>query len=175
MTAYLLGTNHRHQVIGCPEGRYVEFSELLRREVREHRLQAIAEELNDEAIQLWQGTGSVARAVSQDLGIRHVYCDPTSTERLALGIPSLQELRTKFGYGRVLTHIQDEHLAAEQATYWPRREAHWLSCLKPLRTCNFLFVLGSSHMESFSKLLESEEIGYITLHTRWSGLRHLGV
>jgi hypothetical protein len=168
MTVYLLGTNHRHQVIGCPEGSYVQFSELLRSEVHQHRLQAIAEELNAEAIQLWHGTDSVAREVSQVLGIRHLYCDPTSVERKALGIPSLQQLKTKFGYGRALNHIQNEHLAVEQETYWSLREAHWLSCLKPLLSLNFLFVIGSSHMQSFAKLLEREQIGYTILHTNWA-------
>lgn len=164
MTIYLLGTTHGNQVVGCPGSNWKEFEEFLLRTAEELSLRAIAEELNDEAVVGLRGTDSVARQVCNRLGIGHLYCDPDSSQREKLGIPSTQELKTRLGYGLILNHVQRDRLDAETKKYWSQREKHWLSCFQQIRGDDFLFVFGSSHMQSFSDRLSDEGFDYVVIH-----------
>lgn len=161
----ILGTNHGYQLYGR-EGA-VDFQLFLADLLRTGEYDAIAEELSEESVAKWKASDSTARLVASSFGVQHHFCDPTTAERSAMGIPSSEELRESLKLRTVLTHEQRALLDAEERKYWPAREAFWLRRLKSLGARRTLFILGSDHVRSFSSLLDCEAVSYICLHERW--------
>ena len=167
MRIILIGTNHRHQIIGCPEGETASFENFLRQTISTYAVQALAEELNEEAITLWHGHDSTARKLAQSLGITHLFCDPTIQERTQIGIPTNVQIRTKLGFGSAMTSIEVERLDAELRNHWPARETYWLDRLRSICCNECLFILGSDHVQSFKDLLTAHQIEAYIAHEDW--------
>lgn len=85
----------------------------------------LAEEFNEDALKISRASESTVRGIAKQLGIRHLFCDPTSAQRKELGIGKDIDLR----------------------------ENYWLACLNEHRTENILFVCGAGHLETFGNKL----------------------
>ena len=120
-----IGTRHSLQkaLPQTPEQFHLEFRQLVQRAAQDFDASTIAEEMNEQAL---GGAISLCRRVADDLGLQHVFCDPSKTERTSLGLP--QE---------------------DSPSTWSGRESEWLSRLQK-STLPALFVCGSNHIDSFS-------------------------
>ena len=157
MYFYLVGTNHRNQLLGCKDGdgRSMEFKCYLSNLCDIESIDLLAEELSEEALKLLKATGSVVRQLATEHRIKHIFCDPNSDQRRELGIPKPEELKSKFGYGRCLKPNQQAKMEAEERKYWPIREDFWLDKVSAITANKCLFVLGPDHVDSFSVLLSN--------------------
>ena len=128
---------------------------------------SLAEELNEEAINLWKATDSACRLFAQSMKLMHQYCDPNSHERHLLGIESDLEIRTRLGFGKSLTIDQDNQVQLELIKYFSVREKFWLEKMLSFDFKKCLFVFGKTHVDSFSKLLSSSGILFEELDKNW--------
>jgi hypothetical protein len=167
MYVLIIGTNHRYQVLGCQEGKQEVFEQYLRAVIHKHGIQAIAEELNEEAFPVWRGHDSTARVLAASLGIKHMFCDPTNIERERLGIPTVEQIKVKLGFGKFLTSQEYQEVVEEQQKYWLQRESYWIKCVKTLDCDKCVFILGLSHVQSFAKLLLKEHVQSEVIHENW--------
>ena len=131
MLAFLVGVDHELQHLRPDLLPYKgEAVEDLRRYlidiVRERQVMLLAEEFSTEACNLSQVSASVAQLVARELKIAHLFCDPTTQERLHHGIASHDD-----------------------------RERFWLERLLTVKPTCLLFVCGDSHLEPFGEKLRS--------------------
>ena len=131
MLAFLVGVDHELQYLRSDLLDYKgEAVENLRKHLTEsvHALQVkhLAEEFSTEACDLNRVSASVAQLVARDLGITHLFCDPTTEERRRYGITSHDD-----------------------------RECFWLQRLLTIKPTRLLFVCGDSHLETFGDKLRS--------------------
>lgn len=162
MTIQLIGLNHGYQLRGFDSADWSAFEQYLLAYTASEDIDLIAEELSNEAIRKWKATDSVARHVAQRLGVRHLFCDPESGQRRALGIRSLDEIAAE------LEPLGQVGLAeAKKREAWLMRERFWLERLRevPFRAC--VFILGSQHVESFALLLRSEGWEAAVVEKKW--------
>ena len=162
----LVGVNHAHQYVNHPESATAKFSCYLEKICRARSVDLIAEEMNEDALQV-NRTDSTARRLSCKLGTAHVLCDPNESERQALGIPSYEQLKQKHGFGKYLVDEQIKTIEQAEQSFWPIREAEWLRRLGRFESVNCLFILGSNHASSLSRLLAKQTIRNELLCTRW--------
>lgn len=156
MDFYLVGTNHAHQVVSCKHGVALKFKGYLSHVCETESIDLLAEELSEESIEFLQGKDSVVRQLATERHITHIFCDANSDQRRELGILKSDELKIKFGYGRCLTHKQQDHIDEEEVKFWPIREKFWLDKVTAITANKCLFVLGANHVESFSELLSNQ-------------------
>lgn len=164
---YLIGTNHAHQLEGQKDGDSVSFSKYPSAFCSGKRVDLIAEELNEESIEMWQAVGSVAKSVALKLSIRHLFCDPGSENRQRLGILSDQEVSKKLGFGSCWTLQQAALVDAEVRKSWPVRERFWLDRLREIRFSSCVFVLGAKHIVTFNALLHAQGVTGYVVETNW--------
>lgn len=168
MKIYLLCTNHSNQMIGYANGNSEKFLHYLKHVYHDiNDIDLIAEELNEEALNLWKATDSACRIFAQSMKLMHHYCDPNSHERHLLGIETDLEIRTRLGYGKLLTIDQDNQVQLELIKYFSVREKFWLANLLSFDCKKCLFVFGKTHFDSFSKLLSSSGILFEELDRNW--------
>lgn len=153
MRVILVGTNHAHQLVDFDSGAHACFKSYLNSLCQAEEIDLIAEELSEEAISVWGATDSTARSLARTLGVNHIFCDPGSEERAALGIYDYKQLKSKLGLGRGVTSEQDEYLLNEEKKYWPIRERHWLDRILSANAQSCLLIIGASHVEQFCKLI----------------------
>jgi hypothetical protein len=91
----------------------------------------IAEENSEYLVESMKGGSSVARKVAEELGVRHVYCDPDREERSAMNIQNAED-----------------------------RETIWMRRVQPLfpNTASIIFVCGADHSLTFRSVLERNAI-----------------
>ena len=82
--------------------------------------------------------GSVPFFVARDLGLPHLYCDPSRKIQQQLGIASDAE-----------------------------RENYWLEQLRTFAEYPCLFILGGTHISSFSRLLDESDFSATVLFDNW--------
>jgi hypothetical protein len=136
---YLIGVDHSVQHDGRAGYRGPEF-ERLRQGFSEFLVQAaqkidaivITEECNEEVLTKFAATKSIASTVAAELGIRHLFCEPSNAERNWIGI-------TRTG---------------SPADY-EKREMFWLEKLMVIKETSILFILGADHVTSFSELAKN--------------------
>jgi len=168
MKLYLLGTNHANQMIGCKYGKAEEFLKYLHHiKSKIKDIDLVAEELNEEALELWNATDSACRIFANSFNLPHLYCDPNLKERNTLGIKSETEIRDKLGYGKCLNVEQDNEVQSRIASYFDLREDFWLKRILHSNRNQCLFIFGTSHFDSFSKLLQSKNIESIEITRNW--------
>lgn len=166
---YLIGVNHGLQFVNkTSDDKTIDaFDDYVRDLCTEQGIRCIAEEMSIEALNKWGATRYLCKSIADELSIKHIFSDPDSDERKSRGIRSEKEIRDQLGYTQVLSQSQvkkvDEVLKAE----WPRREQFWLEKILEVKAAPILFVLGSSHIESFSNLLTREAIDFKILARKW--------
>lgn len=133
---YLIGVDHQVQhdgptMIADRKKAIDEFSIFLQSKATMLRVTVFAEELNEDSLKGSRASKSIVREIAKQLGLKHLFCDPTRAQRKELGIDEDIDLR----------------------------ENYWLSRLEDYRAeKNILFVCGSGHLETFRKKLS--EKGY---------------
>jgi len=145
---YLIGVDHVIQHGGYLDTRKEvalrEFQSYLAQVVQDKRIDVIAEEFNEVALERSNTDFSTCRELARSLKIEHLFCDPTPEERQALKIET-----------------------AEQ------REQEWLNRIRESLHMNVLFICGSEHLESFRRLLATDGFEVAILSDRW-GYDYLG-
>ncbi len=166
---YLVGVNHDVQFVNRHSDRDVinAFEDYLRDTCREYGVQLIAEEMSIESLKKWGATRYVCKSIADELSVKHVFCDPDSGERRIRRIKLEEEIREELGYGHILTDFQVNKLDEVLKTQWPLREQFWLDKILNAKGDCTLFVLGRSHIESFSELLRQKGIGCVILERQW--------
>jgi len=144
----------------------------LRDTVQSVRPTFIAEEDSVEALTDRQEV-SIAKVLAHENGIEHRYCDPTREERQAIGYKDGQSIELEIfmhgDAGLSNDEIKLQGRAIEIGRYFPIREAFWLERLAGCRNCDAIFICGDGHIESFGKLLQSNDVRY-TVVKRGIGL-----
>jgi len=110
---YLVGVDHQVQHDGptmIPEREKAlsDFSHFLGAKAIELRISLMAEEFNEEAMKRNHATKSTVRHVAKCLGLRHLFCDPTSIQRRDLGIHKDQNLREEYWLSRLNGYVKTE-------------------------------------------------------------------
>lgn len=155
---HLVGTNHELQHFARPKRAAEllvvkargEFQEYLRTQIKRLNPAVVAEESAEELMK-WMGTESTVKAVADECGIRHLYCDPDSVTRTKLGVP-----------------IGSEHLTEEEKRkYHNIRERYWYQQIKRFDGQPVLFVCGANHIPSFRALLSENKYQAETLCEYW--------
>ena len=145
---YLVGVDHVIQHEGYLDSRKKvalrKFQAYLKKIVCERDIRVIAEEFSEDALSGSHTEVSSARKVAQALGIEHRFCDPTCQER------KVRKIKTD-----------------------RQREREWLNCLQDLSQRNVLFLCGSSHLQTFPKLLRKRGFEVGILSDKW-GYDYLG-
>jgi hypothetical protein len=170
MDFYLVGTNHSNQLLlDCTDGNdmCLEFKNYLSNLCDTESIDLLAEELSTEALGKWKAKGSVVEQLATERQITHIFCDPNSDQRRELGIPNYEELKSKLGYGRFLKPGQQTQVEVEERSYWPIREEFWLNRVFAITANKCLFVLGSSHVDSFSMLLSNRGFSIEIKNLNW--------
>lgn len=167
MVVLLVGTNHAHQLSGYRDGAAETLNTYLKGIVDTEAIDLLAEELNEEAVKRFRASDSTARLVALERKLAHIFCDPNTSERRALGIPTVEELLDKLGYGCNPSDEEKANLEIETRRYWPIRENFWLKKLSSCSSNRCLFVLGSNHVQSFSLLLSEHGIQNQVKVGRW--------
>lgn len=166
---YLVGVNHGVQFENKTSDRDIinVFEDYLRNACAKYKIDCIAEEMSIESLRKWEATRYVCKSIADELSIKHTFCDPDSNERKKKGIKLEKELREDLGYGQILSDSQVERLDEALKTQWPLREQFWLEKILEAKAERTLFVVGSSHIDSFSELLRQKCIGFVILERKW--------
>jgi hypothetical protein len=122
----------------------------------------IAEEANEEWVATHgHGASSVAKAVATRLDIQHLFCEPDTEQRLAIGLKIGEELRTHVDTISKKTGREwKEIYATEIRKQFAAREAVWL---ERLEGCNpnkrsTILVCGADHVDTFKARLDVKKI-----------------
>ncbi len=155
-TVYVLGTRHRFQgtyALGnqATKTQLEEFKVYLRWLIDRHEVCAIAEEMSLEALQKSHHPSlppgeSVPFQAAKELGRPCKYCCPPD-----------RAIRDRLGISPYGDTPEDNE----------KREAYWLEQLEKLGLFPCLFVLGSSHVTSFSNLLKKSGYKAEIVHAEW--------
>ena len=166
---YLVGVNHGVQFVNKTSDDNVTgaFEEYLRAVCTQHGIQCIEEEMSIESLNKWGATRHICKSIADELSIKHIFCDPDSNERKSRGIRSEKEIRDELGYSQILSQSQVEKLDEVLKSDWPLREEFWLEKVLEAKGAPILFVLGSSHVDSFSDLLTRNGIDFVVLERKW--------
>jgi hypothetical protein len=130
------------------------FQRYLERQARKFRATLLAEELSAEAVaRRGPDSYSTMQQSAERLGVPHLFCDPNSAERLALGL-------------------------GNDAQSFSRRELVWIERLAPV-LCEpdsaAIFVCGAEHVSSFRSKLPARDIPAEILIEDWAMRRQPGV
>ena len=169
---YIVGTAHSVQVwsdakrsgtsFDASEEMMLAFEIYLEAAAKSLNVSMIAEEACEEwVLRHGQGASSVARDVAKRLGIEHLFCDPDSQERRAIGLkvgPELTEYARKVAAttGRQFDEVYRE----ERGKGFAPREAIWIERLGNHEPNNhsLIFVCGADHVETFKSALDARHI-----------------
>jgi hypothetical protein len=169
---HVIGTSHSLQVwtdakrngesLDANKENVEAFESYLTGVARSLKADLIGEEASDEWVATHgRGAYSVAEGVAKQLGIQHLFCDPDTGERRAIGLKVGEELRAHAmveaqATGQDWTDIH----RAEVKKQCPAREAVWLERLKGCdpNSWSIIFVCGADHVDTFSAALGAQAI-----------------
>jgi hypothetical protein len=122
----------------------------------------IAEEASDEWVAAHgHGASSVAKDVATKLGIQHLFCDPDTGQRRAIGLKVGEELRAhgmtvSKETGREWADVHDAEIKKQFST----REAVWLERLEGCgpNSRSIIFVCGADHVDTFKAALDAKKL-----------------
>lgn len=154
----VVGTSHSIQRTS------LELRGFLENACRQFDVNAIAEEMSEEALSQHGCAESVPMQVARALDIRHRLCDPSNAERAKLGIRQEADIRAP-ALGSTLSDPEVAVLLADSNT---RRERYWLEQLRVLNVSPLLFVCGPDHVVSFVQLLKREDIAVRVAAENWA-------
>ena len=170
---HLIGTSHHYQYgVGAKRGKTActgaqegAFREFVRSKALACHAKVIAEELNDDGLREAGKPVSVLQALANELGLRHLFCEPDRTERAKLGVAEETLIR-------MLALINDQLEAEVQAQMDEQfriRETVWLQRLASLSVWPVLFVCGADHVSSFSARLAANGASVRIVQNDWQG------
>ena len=123
----------------------------------EKDISVVAEEFSKEACENSNVKASICHQVANRLQLRHIYCDPISSERTRLGIPSQADLdergKKELGVKYIMGKENIDYCDRLAAPHHPIREKFWLTKLEPHKDENVVFICGSDHIDSFAAML----------------------
>ena len=166
----LVGTDHKFQrpVNGSEDTGIESFRHAIRELCLRHKVHALAEEMNPQALQEYEMTESIPYQLCGELGLLHQYSDPSLQERTALGIRrdcdiELQGWRERWPRKKINAGIHSHGSAVSDRI----REKEWLRRIQALDTWPLLFVCGADHFAQFSKLLQMAGITVVEAYKDW--------
>lgn len=161
----VIGTSHSYQVRDrkADMNALGQFKQLLFSLCSQYTVNAIGEEMNEEALEESGAVGSVAHAVAIHLNLQHQFSDPPLRVRQELGIRQENNIRA-FGFIENKTEAQ---MQAEINNSHAIREQYWLDRLKSLKLSPLLFICGADHSETFSALVRNSGIAVIIPFSDW--------
>lgn len=169
-TVVLVGTDHKFQrPMNGPEIAEIEsFRNAIRELCLRHKVHAIAEEMNLQALQEHKITESVPYQLCGELRLLHQYSDPSLQERKALSIQrdhdiELQGWRESWPRKKISAAIRSHGSIASDRI----REKEWLRRIQELDGWPLLFVCGADHFAQFSKLLQMAGITVVEAYKDW--------
>lgn len=121
---YLVGVNHSVQIEHKNSNLSVisAFEIFLRETCSRYKIKCITEEMSVEALEKWDATRCVCKAISDELSINHLFCNPEPDEQKSMGVQSEEEVIKELGYGPVLTNSQLGKVDEVLKSQWPLRE-----------------------------------------------------
>lgn len=156
-TLFLFGTAHSLQ-IGTRLKNSVSDAQL-KSEFKNHCLNQevdlIAEEMSEEALMREGIDQTIAQIVGEELGISHLFCDPSSQVRAELGISDTQRIRID----SIIKGWDKSKESEVISISWDRRENYILEQIYKRSSSNVLLICGSNHVEAFSQKAQSK--GYL--------------
>lgn len=126
---HLLGIDHSIQV--DVHEKYLEtkkYKNFLKLNIIKYKINLVAEEFSKEILSFPYNANLIStttKTVTDDLGIKHRYCDPSPTKRIKMSINN--DLK---------------------------REQYWMIKIKDLINDHIIFVCGKDHLKTFSYLLK---------------------
>lgn len=176
---YIIGIDHLVQYNGpVPSDLLGEFKEYIDLLITNLEIDVIAEEFNEEfLVDVYGATEDTAKSAAEKAGIEHIYCDPDSYERAALGIPYYADvadeiklrhnISDKFISDPEIRKIVNSEVYAEVKKYWELRENFWYEKIKDRLHQNILFLCGHEHVYRFKELLAAYDIESEIINEYW--------
>ena len=154
----VVGTSHTIQTAD------LELQPFLDSLCQEFKIQAVAEEMNEEALAENNCVASIPIRVANALQIPHRFCDPSRIERAKLEIRQENDIRIS----AFPSTLSESEVAAHVAESHAKRERYWLKQLRSLNLWPVLFVCGADHVPSFCRILKAEGIGVHIAAEDWA-------
>lgn len=147
---YILGLNHYIQYVNkkVDLAVFTDFVQYISSLVEKENIELIAEEFNEDCLELNHVHRSILQLIGEETSTRHLFMDPVQSMRTHLGIPSGQ---------------RDEDLILAHKM----REAYWLKLIKQQPEANILLCIGASHVDSFKGLLTNEGYPFVVMDSYW--------
>jgi hypothetical protein len=169
---YIIGTGHHYQFgegtqFGkdlCTREDEAAFVRMLRETTARLSIRVMAEELNPQAFTEVGKSASVLQIVAAQLALPHLFCEPDSSERDALGIWEENAIRVS-AFPKELDKGVVQALIAQS---WSRREQEWLRRLEETKAENVLFLCGSDHIPTFVALARDHGFESIVVDPDWT-------
>ena len=137
---YLIGVHHSIQHNGGDlrnipglSALREQFQYYLIKTTKEFGISVLAEELNEDALSVFNASESLARSVAGKFGISHVFCEPDLQTRSSLGFTKKLEKKHHFV-----------------------REMLWYDKIIDYKGERVIFICGVNHIPSFSKLIRKK-------------------
>lgn len=165
-SVFLFGTSHAYQRgrPDCSELEEAAFVSRIKQEVALISAAIICEEMSREIVESNGQTDSVPAKVASSLGMRHMYCDPGPSERVALGIRDVQSIQLEAW----MHHWSESRCQSEIAAAFQKRELIWRDRLFSQNTWPVLFVCGANHVESFRHILVDSGLQVVVSEHDWA-------
>ena len=140
---YIIGVDHRIQCKSdiCSKKDYDDFIKYSKDAIVEFNIDIVAEEYNEDCLEKYNMSESILQSLAKEMGLTHIFLEPSIKQKIKLGINDFMEKNHK-----LLT--------------FEIREKYWISKLQNNLNDNIFCVIGSSHKESFTKLLNEKDINY---------------
>ena len=161
----VLGTYHLYQTrdIAFAEAQHNAFTQFVVEICYAHRIRAIAEENNAQALAEASVEESVPQRIAHTLGLTHQHCDPDRAIRTKLGILQENDIRAQAILKGWPEAVVQEKLAASHRV----RERYWLQQLITLNVWPVLFVCGADHSMSLLSLLPEYDVQVELVASDW--------
>jgi len=145
-TVLLVGIEHQIQsfnpnfAIPPKDILFHQFKDYLKQTAFEFKVKVLAEEFSTEALEKNYVEKSITKEVADEIGVEHIFCDPTTEEREKYGIDN---------------------------TDTDKREMFWIKRLQQTNNEPILFICGESHLPTFPSKLKSEGYTPKILSSGW--------
>ena len=161
----ILGTSHPIQVGAdtVDAETLAAFRQYLLSIIRDFNVDGIAEEMSIDGLKVRVGTSSIAYSISDQLGLSHLYADPSIEEQNRIGILPDHQLKMN-GFFNCIPNSEVELQIDQQNLV---REKIWLEKLKSFPPSRVLFICGSNHASRFAQLVQNAGIEVNTIAQTW--------
>nr|VFJ54297.1 MAG: hypothetical protein BECKFW1821A_GA0114235_10472 [Candidatus Kentron sp. FW] len=140
MIIYLIGVHHSIQHDGGDLGNIPglaalreQFRYYLMKTLEELGVSVLAEELNEDALAIFNTPESLARSIAGKSGVSHVFCEPSWEMRKSLGFTG---------------KLQRKHHVI--------RELFWYNKIVDYKGERIIFICGANHIPSFTALIRKK-------------------